>query len=177
MDFEQLFSKISPKEIPDDVFTLFGKVFPVVTVRNPKRCNAMVASGGGMALIFRKPSTWLIFPSNRYTLELIKNERAYTLSFFHDSHREQFMLLGMKSGRYGNKMNEIELTTIETPLGNMAFEEAYLIIECKLTQITTPNVKDFYSEETREYLAKAYTDPDEISQYVFGEITDVWIKK
>lgn len=177
MDFEQLFKQISPEEIPDDVFTLFGKVFPVVTARTPENCNAMVASGGGMAVHFKKPATWLIFPSNRYTLELIKKEQAYTLSYFPDSHREQFMFLGTKSGRDSNKMKEVELTTIETPRGNMAFEEARLIIECKLTQITTAMADDFYSEEAKAYLVNAYTDTGEIRQYVFGEITHVWVKK
>jgi len=177
MDFEQLFKQISPEEIPDDVFTLFGKVFPVITVRTLESCNAMVASGGGMAVHFRKPATWLIFPSNRYTLELIKKEQKYTLSFFRDSYREQFMLLGKKSGRNSNKMNEVDLTVIETPLGNMAFEEARLVIECKLTQITTANADDVYSEEARAYLAEAYTDPGEIRQYVFGEISRIWVRK
>lgn|SRR3712207_1851410 len=109
MDFEQLFKQISPEEIPHNVFTLFGKEFPVVTVRTPENCNAMVASGGGMAVHFKKPATWLIFPSNRYTLELIKKEQAYTLSYFPDSHREKFMFLGTKSGRDSNKMEEVEL--------------------------------------------------------------------
>ena len=177
LDFELLFKNISPEEIPGDVFTLFGKVFPVITVKTPESCNAMVASGGGMAVHFRKPATWLLFPSTRYTLELIKQEKAYTLSFFSDRHREQFMLLGKKSGRNSNKMKEVELTVIETPLGNMAFEEAYLIIECKLTQITTANAEDFYSDEAKAYLAEAYTDPGEIRQYVFGEITRIWVRK
>jgi len=177
MDYEQLFKKISPKEIPDDVFTLFGEIFPVVTVKAPEGCNAMVASGGGMAVHFRKPATWLIFPSKRYTLELIKKEQKYTLSFFSDDYKEQFMILGKKSGRDSNKMEEVELTKIETPLGNMAFEEARLIIECKLTQVTTASVDDFYSEESKAYLSEAYTDPGEIRQYVFGEITCVWVKK
>ena len=174
MDFVQVFKQISPEEIPDNVFTLFGEVFPVVTVRTSESCNAMVASGGGMAVHFRKPATWLIFPSKRYTLELIKKEKAYTLSFFPDSQRERFMLLGEKSGRDSNKMNEVELTVIETPLGNMAFEEARLIIECKLTHITTANADDVYSDEAKAYLAEAYKDPGEIRQYVFGEITSVW---
>ena len=32
MNFNQLFKQISPEEISDNVFTLAGKVFPVVTV-------------------------------------------------------------------------------------------------------------------------------------------------
>ena len=176
MSFEQAFKKISPEEIPDDVFTLFGKVLPIVTARTPNGCNAMVASGGGLAVHFRKPAVWLIFPKKRYTLELIKKEQAYTLSFFADEFKEQFMILGQKSGRDSNKMQETTLTVIETPLGNMAFEEARLIIECKLTQVSTILADDFYSEESRAYLAEAYTDPGEIREYVFGEITGVWMK-
>ena len=56
-------------------------------------------------------------------------------------------------------------------------EEARLIIECKLTQITTANIDDFYSMEAKEYLTEAYTSPGEIRQYVFGEISCVWLRK
>ena len=176
MDFRQLFREISPEEISDNVFTLVGKIYPVITVRTPENCNAMVASGGGMGVQFRKPTTWCIFPVSRYTLELIKKEQAYTLSYFPDEYRDQFMLLGTKSGRDSNKMKEVELTAIETPLGNMAFEEARLIIECKLLQISTIPADDFYTDEVKMYLAETYKDPSEVRQYVFGEITRVWEK-
>lgn len=177
MNFEEPFKQISPEEIPDDVFTLFGKVYPVVTVRTSEGCNAMVASGGGLAVHFRKPATWLIFPTKRYTLELIKKEKAYTLSFFPEELRDKYMPLGMKSGKDSDKMKEVALTSIETPHGNMAFAEARLIVECSLTQVSTIPAEDFYSEESKAYLAEAYTDPGEIRQYVFGEITGVWVKK
>ena len=177
MAFEQLFRAISPEEISDNVFTLVGKIYPVITVRTPENCNAMVASGGGMGVQFGKPTTWCIFPKNRYTLDLIKLEQAYTLSYFPDEYREQYMFLGTKSGRDSNKMKDVELSTIVTPLGNMAFEEARLIIECKLLQISTILADDFYTDEARAYLAEAYTDPGEIRQYVFGEIIRAWESK
>jgi len=176
MDFKQLFRQITPEEIPDNVFMLISKVFPVVTVGKPINCNAMVASGGGMGMTTRKPVTWCIFPTNRYTLERIKKELTYTLSYFPEEYREQFMLFGKKSGRNSDKMKETELTATETPLGNTSFEEARLIIECKLTQISTAHADDFYSEDSKAYFAEAYKDPGEIRQYVFGEITCVWMK-
>jgi flavin reductase (DIM6/NTAB) family NADH-FMN oxidoreductase RutF len=177
LNFEKLFKQIAPEEIKDNVFTLISRIYPVVTVRTPDGFNSMVASGGGMGMTTMKPVTWCMFPSNRYTLELIKNQRTYTLSYFPDEYREQFMLFGKKSGRNSNKMSETELTAMETPLGNMSFAEARLIIECRLTQITAANIEDFYSEESVAFLAKAYNDPGEIRQYVFGEITAVWVKK
>jgi len=176
-DFEQNFKQITPEEIPDDVFTLAGKVFPVVTAGTRDRYNSMTASGGGMGLHFKKPATWCVFASRRYTLELIQKTRAYTLSYFPDEYKKQVAFLGSKSGRDSEKMKEVELSAVETPGGNISFKEARLIIECELTEITTPEIEDFYSQETKDYLKEAYIDAGEIRKYVFGEITHVWVKK
>ena len=178
MDFNQLFKQISPEDINDNVFILVGKVFPVVTVGKKDNYNSMTASGGGMCLLFRKPATMLLFPSNRYTLELIQKEQTYTLSYFSDEYKKQVMFLGSKSGRDSEKMKEVELTAIQTSSENMSFQEARLIIECKLIQITTPVFPDdFYSQEAIDYLSEPYKDIDEHRKYVFGEITHAWIKK
>ena len=178
MNFNQLFKQISPEEINDNVFTLVEKIFPVVTVGNEDNYNSMTASGGGMVLLFRKPATMLLFPSNRYTLELIQKVQKYSMSYFPDEYKKQVMFLGSKSGRDSDKMKEVKLTGIQTPSGNMSFREARLIIECKLMQITTPAFPDdFYSQEAIDYMSEPYKDPGEHRKYVFGEITHVWIKK
>ena len=175
MNFEQLFKQISPEEITDNVFTLAGKVFPVVTVGKENNYNSMTASGGGLVMLFRKPCTMLLFPSNRYTLELIEKEQTYTMSYFPDEYKKQVMFLGSKSGRDSEKMKEVELTRVILPSGNISFKEARLIIECKLTQIITPNFPDdFYSQEDIDYMSEPYKDPGEHRKYVFGEITHVW---
>jgi len=176
--FEKLFKEINPEDITDNAFTLAGKVFPVVTARKQGGYNSMLASGGGMVLLFRKPATMLLFPSKRYTLELLEAEKRYTLSYFSDEYKEQIMFLGSKSGRDSNKMQEVKLTGIETPSGNMAFKEARLVIECNLLQITVPVFPDdFCSQEAIDYLSGPYKDPGEHRKYVFGEITHVWVKK
>jgi len=176
--FYQLFEQISPEDISDNVFTLVGKIFPVVTVGNEENYNSMTASGGGMVMLFRKPATMLIFPLNRYTLELIQKEQRYTMSYFPDEYKEQVMFLGSKSGRDTQKMKEVEFTAIRTPSGNISFQEARLIVECKLMQITTPVFPDdFYSQEAVDYMNEPYKDIGEHRRYVFGEITHVWAKR
>ncbi|MCL1937272.1 MAG: flavin reductase [Candidatus Azobacteroides sp.] len=177
MNFDQLFKEISPEEIPDDVFTLTGKIFPVITAGKENHYNSMTASGGGMGLLFRKSATWCVLQSTRYTLELIQKEQTYTLSYFPKEYKKQVLFLGSKSGRDSEKMKEVELTSVQTPSGNISFKEARLIIECKLTQITTPNPDDFRTQEAKDYLNEAYKDPNEYRKYVFGEITHVWVKK
>jgi len=177
MNFDQLFKEITPEEITDNIFTLVGKVFPVVTVGKEGDYNSMTASGGGMVMLFRKPCTMLIFPSNRYTLELIEKEKTYTMSYFPDEYKKQVMFLGSKSGRDSEKMKEVELTSVLLPSGNVSFKEARLIIECTLIQITTPVFPDdFYSQEAKDYLSEPYKNPGEHRKYVFGEIIRVWKK-
>src|SRR5208337_3052533 len=143
MHFHQLFQQISPEEIGDNVFTLVGKVFPVITAGKKDHYNSMTASGGGLGMLFRKPTTWCILRADRYTLEMIQKEQTYTMSYFPLEYKEQILFLGSKSGRDSEKMNEVELTSVQTPSGDTSFKEARLIIECKLTALTTPNPNDF----------------------------------
>jgi flavin reductase (DIM6/NTAB) family NADH-FMN oxidoreductase RutF len=126
---------------------------------------------------FRKPSTWCIFQTTRYTLELIEKEQRYTLSYFSDEYKKQITFLGTKSGRDSEKMKEVELTSIQTPSGNISFKEAGLIIECKLTMLTIPTPNDFYAQEAKEYINEMYKDANEYRKFAFGEITHVWVNR
>lgn len=177
MNFNELFKQISPKEIPDSVFTLAGEEFAVVTAGKKDNYNSMVSSGGGLGLLFKKPGTWCIIRKDRYTLEMIKKENTYTLSYFPNKYKEEVLFLGSKSGRDSEKMKEVKLTSVQTPSGDISFKEARLVIQCKLIQITTPNPDDFYIQDARDYIKEAYKEPKDYRQYVFGEITNVWVKK
>jgi flavin reductase (DIM6/NTAB) family NADH-FMN oxidoreductase RutF len=177
MNFDQLFKEISPEEMSDNVFTLVGKVFPVITAGKEDHYNSLTASGGGLGLLFKKPTTWCILRADRYTLEMIQKEQTYTMSYFPNEYKEQILFLGSKSGRDSEKMKEVDLTSIRIPSGDMSFEEARLIVVCKLTQITTPDPDDFYSQEAKDYINEAYKEANHYRKYVFGEITHVWVKK
>ena len=177
MSFDQLFKQISPEEICDNVFTLVGKVFPDITAGKEDHYNSMIGSGGGLGLLFKKPTTWCILRADRYTLELIQKEQTYTMSYFPDEYKKQVLFLGSKSGRDSEKMKEVELTGVQTPSGDMSFKEARLIIECKLTALTTVNPNDYYSQEAKDFIKEAYKEANVYRKFVFGEITHVWIKK
>lgn len=178
MNFTKLFRQISTEEIFEhgNLFTMVGKEFFAITAGTEDHYNSMVGSGGGFGMLFRKPTAWCVLRADRYTLELIEKNRAFTLSYFADDHREQMLFLGSKSGRDSCKMEESLLTGITTPSGNISFKESRLVIECSLTEITTPAPDDFYTEETREYFSKAYREAGEYRKYIFGEITAAWIR-
>ena len=99
------------------------------------------------------------------------------MSYFPNEYKEQILFLGSKSGRDSEKMKEVELTSVQTPSGDMSFKEARLIIECKLTELTTANPTDFYSQEAKDWINEAYKEANDYRKLVFGEITHVWVKK
>jgi flavin reductase (DIM6/NTAB) family NADH-FMN oxidoreductase RutF len=177
MNFDQLFKQITPEEISDSVFTLVGKDFTVITAGKEDHYNSMTGSGGGFGLLFMKPTAWCILRADRYTLEIIQKEHTYTLSYFPDEYKEQVLFLGSESGRDSEKMKEVTLTSVPTPSGDMSFEEARLIIECKLTALTTANPDDFYTQEAKDFMDEAYKEANQYRKLVFGEITHVWVKK
>ena len=177
INFDQLFKQISPEEISDSVFTLVGKDFFAITAGKSDQYNSMIGSGGGMGMLFKKPTTWCVLRADRYTLELIQKEQTYTMSYFPNEYKERMLFLGSQSGRDSEKMKEVELTRVQTPSGDMSFKEARLILECKLTQITTPDPNDFCTQEAKDYLNEAYKDATDYRQYVFGEITHVWVNR
>ena len=176
MNFDQLFKQITPEEIRDNVFTLGGKDFCAITAGKEDHYNSMIG-GGGLGILFRKPTTWCLIRSDRYTLELILKEQTYTMSYFPNEYKKQMLFLGSKSGRDSAKMKEVALTSIQTPSGDISFKEARLIMECKLTQISTPNPNDFYTQEAKDWIKEAYKTESDHRKYVFGEITHVWVTK
>jgi flavin reductase (DIM6/NTAB) family NADH-FMN oxidoreductase RutF len=177
MSFDQLFNQISPEEISDNVFTLVGKDFTVITAGKEDHYNSMIGSGGGLGMLFMKPTTWCILRADRYTLELIQKVQTYTMSYFSNEFKERMLFLGSKSGRDSEKMKEVELTSVQTPSGDMSFKEARLILECKLTALTIANPDDFYTQETKDYINEAYQEANVYRKLAFGEITRVWMKK
>jgi len=176
--FPDLFKEIEPKNIPEDVFTLIGKDFAVLTAGKLSHYNSMVAGWGGWGILFSKPTTFLMLRSNRYTLELMRKEQSYTLAFFDNEYRDEVMQFGKQSGRDSDeKMRNTKLTAVETPEGNMSFKEAKLIIECKLVQVTTVSPDDYYTDESKKFVVDAQIETKDYHKVVFGEITKVWVRK
>jgi flavin reductase (DIM6/NTAB) family NADH-FMN oxidoreductase RutF len=176
--FTDLFNAIEAKDIPEDVFTLIGKDFAVLTAGKPSHYNSMVAGWGGWGILFSKPTTFLMLRSNRYTLELMRKEQSYTMAFFDEEYKNDVMEFGKQSGRDSDeKMRNTRLTAVETPAGNMSFKEAKLIIECKLVQVTTVSPDDFYTDESKKFIVDAQAETKDYHKSVFGEITNVWARK
>jgi flavin reductase (DIM6/NTAB) family NADH-FMN oxidoreductase RutF len=177
MSFEELFDSINVEDVKDNIFKLVGKDFTVITAGKLPAHNSMTASWGGFGILFQHPTSWCFLRASRYTLEVIRKEHTYTLSYFPDEYKEQVLFFGSKSGRDSDKMKETTLTAVTTPSGDVAYKEARLVFECKLTELTTVSPDDFYTQEGLDFINSAYDEVGAYHKLVFGEITKVWIKK
>lgn len=173
----EIFKPISATEISDNVFKAFGTDWACITSIEDSMTNSMTASFGGWGILFGKPVVWCFLRANRYTLELIRESKQFTVSYFDDQYKDQLLLFGSKSGRNSNKMKETRLTFVKSPDGNVSYKEARLILECKLINITTVHPEDFYTEEAKQFIQSGYHDARDYHKFVFGEIIHVWIRK
>lgn len=175
--FEKLFTQISPYELTDNKFPIINKNNCVITTGKLGVHNSMVGNVSGFGVLLHKPICFCIFPENRYTLELIEKNLTYTISYFDKQYEKDVMFFGSKSGRNSNKMNETKLIAIETPLGNVTYQEVSWCFECKLVQGTIITEKDFINDEMKSAVLEAYKAAGVYRKYVFGEILSVWMKK
>lgn len=177
MSFNKIFKQISQDEIQESVFKLLGKDFFIIAVGDNTKYNAMIGSGGYFGVLMGKPTTVCYVRGDRYTLEIIKKTKKYTLTFLRDEDKPKMFFFGKTSGREMNKMNGHELVACETPNGVVSFEEAKLIVECKLVQLTTARPDDFVDKEAKGYAMQAYEEDKVYRELMFGEISNVWVRK
>lgn len=175
--FGELFDSIDVKDIKESVFTLIGDDFGILTAGTPEKSNSMVTSWGGWGIVFGKPGVFHFLRSNRYTLEFMREQKSYTVSFFDNEFKDDIMQFGIKSGRDSDKMKETRLTSVQTPGGNPAYKEAKIILECSLAEVTSVSPDDFYNEEDRKFVVDAHAETGDWHKLVLSQITKAWIRK
>lgn len=173
--FNYQYKSVSAEDFDENIFNLVSKDWTVITAG--EQPNSMVASWGGVGIMFNKPVTWCFLRANRYTLEKIKETGIYTMCYFPEQHKGDIMAFGTKSGRNTDKMAQTKLTPVLTPGGAPAYKEAKIIIECKLIAAPTVSKDEFYTEEGKEFLQGGYDEAKDWHKLVYGEITNIYIKE
>jgi flavin reductase (DIM6/NTAB) family NADH-FMN oxidoreductase RutF len=165
------FSNISPEQITDNVFKLIGQDWMLVTAGKPDNYNMMTAAWGCAGILWKKPVAIAFIRPQRHTYSYMEEQASFTLNFFDDKHKDLLTLCGTKSGRDIDKMNIAGLETIQTPSGNVVFQQARMALEC---------VKIYYDDIKPEFfqtfeIEKVYPEKD-YHRFYIGEIRQVWIK-
>ena len=125
-----MFEKIDPKSLNQNVFSVIGDQWMLITAGTREQCNTMTASWGGLGILWGKPVATVYIRPQRYTLEFVEREDKFTLCFFGEEYRKALSLCGSKSGRDIDKVKECDFT-VETEDGAPYFAEADLVLVCK----------------------------------------------
>lgn len=123
--------KISVSELKGNMFDAIGKEWMLVTAGTPEKFNMMTASWGGTGILWGKPVAFIFIRPERYTYEFIEKGDTLTLSFLGEAHRDIHKICGSQSGRDIDKVAASGLKPYVTENGNIAYEQARLILECK----------------------------------------------
>lgn len=123
--------EISVSELKDNMFDAIGKEWMLVTAGTPEKFNMMTASWGGTGILWGKPVAFIFIRPERYTYEFIEKGDKLTLSFLGEAHRDIHKICGSQSGRDIDKVAASGLKPYVTENGNIAYEQARLVLECK----------------------------------------------
>jgi flavin reductase (DIM6/NTAB) family NADH-FMN oxidoreductase RutF len=124
--------EIQPKEITINPINLYQD-WIVLAVNNEEKPNAMLLTMGTMGVFRGKPIVSIFVNESRYTYGLLQKNPYFTLAVFPEQYKESVSYLGHHSGRDGaDKIKDAGLEVSKTELGNPFFEQANLVIECRM---------------------------------------------
>ena len=162
---------IDPKTIDQNVFSLIGEKWMLITAGTAERCNTMTASWGGLGVIWGAPSATCYIRPQRYTKEFVDREEYFTLAFFGEEYRAVLALCGSKSGREVDKVKECGFTVKTARCGAPYFEEAELVLVCR-KRFVQPMDPARLPEDVKE---RWYPQKDYHTLYI-GEIVEAYQK-
>lgn len=116
-------------EFKTDIFKTFDKKWALLTAGNKESFNMMTISWGGLGTLWNKPVATVYVRTSRYTHDFMDNNEYFTISFFPEEYKRVLGVLGSKSGRDMDKINDSGLTAKELD-ASVGFEEAEVILVC-----------------------------------------------
>ncbi len=164
------FTTIKPTEITDNVFKLLDKDWMLVTAGTMEDFNTMTASWGHLGILWNLPMAIAYIRPQRHTYGFANKYGDYTLSFFTEAYRPILQFCGTRSGRDTDKIAETGLTPLETGRGNVIFQEARLVLECRKVYEDDLKKKNFLDPA----IARKNYPKNDFHRFYMGEIVSVF---
>lgn len=152
--------------------TLFDKDWCLITVNDHGRVNTMTASWGGLGTLWNQPIATIFVRPTRFTHELLKNEKSFTISFFEKKYKPALSYLGSVSGRETDKIKESGLTLVQDERRD-TFEEAVMVIRCSVLYEDVIKPECFIVDGLEE---KVYPKKDYHTMYI-ARIQEILVKE
>ena len=155
------FIESHPREITENVIKLIGRQWMLITSGTKDNYNMMTASWGGLGILWYKPVCFIFVRPSRYTYQYLERDDNFSISFLNEDYKSLLNILGTKSGRDINKMEEANLTPVED-LDTIYFQEARMVFICKKIYTHDINNKNFITPIRED----VYKDGDYHRMYI-----------
>ena len=119
-----MLEKCDVKSLDQNVFSLIGEQWMLITAGTAEHCNTMTASWGGLGVLWGSDVATCYIRPQRYTYEFVEGSDYFTLSFFGPEYRKALALCGAQSGREVDKVKECGFTVRTGEGGAPYFAEA-----------------------------------------------------
>jgi flavin reductase (DIM6/NTAB) family NADH-FMN oxidoreductase RutF len=126
-----MFKDITVNKLEINPFRLIGKDWMLITFGNQDSFNVMTASWGGFGFLWNLPVATVYIRPQRHTFGFAESNEFFTLCFFDRKYKNILSYCGTHSGKDFDKVKNTGLIPLETELGNIYYEQANLVMECK----------------------------------------------
>ena len=126
-----MFQELQPKQLTENVFSLFDDRWTLITAGTRDHCNTMTASWGGLGVLWHKNVATIYVRPQRYTFEFLENSPAFTLSFFGEEWRKALAYCGRVSGREEDKFAHCGFHVAMEGEDAPYIQEANLVLVCR----------------------------------------------
>ena len=167
-----MFEKIDPKTLKENVFSLIGDQWMLITAGTPEHCNTMTASWGGLGVLWGKNVATIYIRPQRYTYEFVERSDFFTLAFFGREYHKALALCGAKSGREVDKAKACGFTVAAAECGAPYIAQAELVLVCRKQYADPIKPERFLDRAAAE---KWYPERDYHTMYI-GEIVEAYQK-
>ncbi len=165
-----MWKEVNVKEIEGNAVKMIADEWMLITAGNQNKYNMMTASWGFIGEMWSKDSVVIAVRPQRYTMDFLKQEDYFTLSFYGDK-RDIHAVCGSKSGRDVDKTALTGLTPVFSD-GTVFFNEARLVLVCKKRYcnrlspeaFTNGDCKELYPADDRHFM-------------LIGEIVKTYVKE
>jgi len=170
--FNKIFRPAKPDLLNDNFFKVIHKDWMLITAGTRDSFNTMTASWGTMGILWNKQIAVCFIRPTRHTFGFAEKNGYYTLSFFDDEYQDALNYCGTHSGKKVDKMAATGLKPLETPNGNITYEQSRLVFECRKV----------YSDSFREdnFIERNIIDINyprkDFHKFYIGEILGCYLK-
>lgn len=162
------YQKIDFNEFVINPFNKIGKEWLLITAKKEDTLNTMTASWGTLGYLWNKPVVTMYIRPQRYTKQFVDHAEYFTITFF-NNHLQELRILGNKSGKDCNKIEEVGFKVQEVE-GQPTFEQGEYVMICKKIYEDTIKNECFEDESLSN---KNYPKKDFHTAYI-GEIISIY---